>query len=508
MQEILAQDSQMLSIAHATLIEVHMRFGAADSKYLGRTKQPITIGNDQPAGNFRCTFQPLPVHANIPILVKISQPFQNAASCGTIFSAIQMEQLKYCVTIEKESENSMDNYELVGKVLIEPCDFQPLRNTIEKSVMLEDAIVGQFIFQFQIVLPFVHHMNVTTAHGLAYRKNPFSNIKERRQGPVICGHRGCGANRWHGNALSENTVLSLAKASEFGADYVEFDVHLSYDDVPVIHHDYDIQVTEDIKVPINHLTVEQFLSLRPAGSHKTIAPNTTDAYAHSAMYEQPQTPKKKLTKSKSLLNVKQSAEAPTQGPTKRRHIIHDTFNTLEELFKGVPDHVGFMVELKFPSEIAQAQKSIRVKERNLFVDKVLKVVFDRCASRKIIFMSFDADVCLLLRRKQSSFPVFFLIDIGVVDPDFDHFDHRLLGIDNIIQFVKQTGIEGITSSADAIVNNANYVKKIRENNLCLNAYAISEKNFNQLKELQIDVMIVDNLVRMGLSKEDAGGSFS
>jgi len=505
MEQLIAHDSQLLSLAHATLIEVHMRFGAADPKCLGRTKQPITIGNEQPTGSFRCTFQPLPIHANIPSLVKISQPFKDAASCGTIFTSIQMEQLKYCVTIEKESENSMENYEFIGKVYLEPCDFQPLRHTVEKSIFVEDNIVGQFLFQYQIVLPFVHHLNVTTSQALSFRKNPFTNIKTRRQGPVICGHRGCGANRWHGNALSENTVLSLSTASEFGADYVEFDVHLSYDDVPVVHHDYDIEVTEDIKVPLNHLTVEQFLSLRPPGSHKTFIPNTTDTYLHT--YGQQQSPKKKLTKSKSMLNVKHHAEKPTEGK-QRRHIVHDTFNTLEELFNGVPEHVGFMVEIKFPSEIAQAQKSIRVKERNLFVDKVLKVVFDRCASRKIIFMSFDADICLLLRRKQSSFPVFFLIDIGVVDPDFDHFDHRLLGIDNIINFVKQANIEGITSSADAIVNNRDYVKKIREHNLCLSAYAISDKNVSQLKELEIDVLIVDNLVRMGLSREDAGGSFS
>lgn len=505
---MIAQDSQFLSIAHATLIEVHMRFGAADSKYLGRTKQPITLGNDQPVGSFRCTFQPLPIHANIPSVVKISQPFKDAASCGTVFTAIQMEQLKYCVTIEKESENSMNNYEFIGKVYLEPCDFQPLRHTVEKSILVEDNIVGQFLFQYQIILPFVHHMNVTTSQALAFRKSPFANIKSRRQGPVVCGHRGCGANRWHGNALSENTVLSLSTASQFGADYVEFDVHLSYDDVPIIHHDYDIEVTEDIKVPLNHLTVEQFLTLRPAGSHKTIVPNTTDAQAHTAMYDQQQqSPKKRLTKSRSMLNVKHHVEKPADSK-QRRHIVHDTYNTLEELFKGVPEHVGFMVEIKYPSEIAQAQKSIRVKERNLFVDKVLKVVFDNYANRKIIFMSFDADVCLLLRRKQSSFPVFFLIDIGVVDPDFDHFDHRLLGIDNIIQFVKQTDIEGITSSADAIVNNKDYVKKIREHNLCLSAYAISDKNVNQLKEMEIDVLIVDNLVRMGLSKEDAGGSFS
>ena len=142
----------------------------------------------------------------------------------------------------------------------------------------------------------------------------------------------------------------------------------------IIHHDYDIEVTEDIKVPLNHLTVEQFLTLRPAGSHKTIVPNTTDAQAHTAMYDQQQqSPKKRLTKSRSMLNVKHHVEKPADSK-QRRHIVHDTYNTLEELFKGVPEHVGFMVEIKYPSEIAQAQKSIRVKERNLFVDKVLKVM--------------------------------------------------------------------------------------------------------------------------------------
>ena len=49
--------------------------------------------------------------------------------------------------------------------------------------------------------------------------------------PLVMGHRGALAH------APENTLASLARAADEGADWVEFDVMLTVDDVPVLFHD-------------------------------------------------------------------------------------------------------------------------------------------------------------------------------------------------------------------------------------------------------------------------------
>ena len=56
--------------------------------------------------------------------------------------------------------------------------------------------------------------------------------------PVI-GHRG---NRAH---APENTIESFAQAVAAGADAIEFDVHISADGIPVVHHDPTLMRTTD-----------------------------------------------------------------------------------------------------------------------------------------------------------------------------------------------------------------------------------------------------------------------
>jgi glycerophosphoryl diester phosphodiesterase/ankyrin repeat protein len=73
----------------------------------------------------------------------------------------------------------------------------------------------------------------------------------------------------------ENTLLSLTTAARAGAEYVELDVQLSRDGVPVIHHDWGVKVplvpeggdggppAMTMRVPVTHLTVAQLKAIEP-----------------------------------------------------------------------------------------------------------------------------------------------------------------------------------------------------------------------------------------------------
>ncbi len=65
------------------------------------------------------------------------------------------------------------------------------------------------------------------------------NILIERGARIVVGHRG---NRAH---APENTIESFAQAVSLGVDAIEFDVHLSADGIPVVHHDPTIMRTTD-----------------------------------------------------------------------------------------------------------------------------------------------------------------------------------------------------------------------------------------------------------------------
>ena len=71
----------------------------------------------------------------------------------------------------------------------------------------------------------------------------------------VVGHRG---NRAH---APENTLESFAQAVALGVDALEFDVHLSADGVPVVHHDATLDRTTSGQGPIAARTVSELQAL-------------------------------------------------------------------------------------------------------------------------------------------------------------------------------------------------------------------------------------------------------
>ena len=83
------------------------------------------------------------------------------------------------------------------------------------------------------------------------RVAPDRSPAERPHTPLVFAHRG-------GRALGpENTLAGFDLGIAAGADGLELDVHLSADDVPVVHHDSDLDRCTDATGPLASRTVDE-----------------------------------------------------------------------------------------------------------------------------------------------------------------------------------------------------------------------------------------------------------
>eukprot|EP01125_Pyxidicula_operculata_P017660 TRINITY_DN621_c0_g1_i2.p1 TRINITY_DN621_c0_g1~~TRINITY_DN621_c0_g1_i2.p1 ORF type:complete len:359 (-),score=83.26 TRINITY_DN621_c0_g1_i2:190-1266(-) len=302
----------------------------------------------------------------------------------------------------------------------------------------------------------------------------------------LIGHRGFGSSKQ--TFIRENTMLSFSTAHQFGIQFVEFDVHITSDGVPVIYHDFDIPIHDTgIKTSIGNLTLEQF---------KSLSPNVV---------------KSGLVKDKDV-DSSPSSSPSSSGSSKLRRVtypskferskwlVSDTnvMATLQQLFEELPKEIGFNVELKYPYHPRIG--SINPRERNEYLDIILKLIFDVVGDRKLYFSSFDPDICILCSRKQAKYPVFFLTE------GHDHGDHqydnRCTSLGNALKFASQVGLRGIVSENGAVLREIELVKDIHKEGLLIFTYG-GNNNKPDIVKTQldggVDAIIADKLTRVSKS---------
>lgn len=75
---------------------------------------------------------------------------------------------------------------------------------------------------------------------------------------------------------------------------------------------------------------------------------------------------------------------------------HRPFPTLEGVFHYVSEETGFNIEIKYPIELVNGQhECANYFERNEFVDIILAEVFRNAGTRRVVFSSFDPDICTM-----------------------------------------------------------------------------------------------------------------
>ncbi|RUS26593.1 Glycerophosphoryl diester phosphodiesterase family-domain-containing protein, partial [Jimgerdemannia flammicorona] len=388
--------------------------------------------------------------------------------------------------------------------------------------------IGSVAFEYVVVRTFEHpNMSIGSKH--TYWKSITTQV---------IGHRGLGMNRASSAnlQLGENTVMSFVTAASLGAEYVEFDVQLTKDLVPVIYHDWTVTET-GLDIPMNAVTLEQFLNLRPSGQIKQYHTGTSEpgpmtkftinggasgnvdevlnSGDESALLNQrarvkrsnslgdiskrmPEEGKKQFTKTTKLGKMKGNGPGSIQAP----------FTTLAETFMKVPSDIGFNIEVKYPmTDEAEAEDlPPSHTELNAFVDTILRCVYDHAVAqdRKVIFSSFHPEVCLMLNLKQPNYPVFFLTDCGY----FPQADVRCSSIQEATRFAKAADLLGIVTASEPVLEAPRMVRTIKETGLLLFTYGALNNEVGNAKlqrSFGVDAVIVDSVmaVRRGLQEQDS-----
>ena len=351
-----------------------------------------------------------------------------------------------------------------------------------------------------------------------------AGVRRRLESPAagkahLVGHRGAGADSTKaplgkGHAatrrthVAENSLLSFTTAAANGASWVEFDVQLSKDGVPVIHHDFNVKVPgTSITVPITELTATQLAEITGGGgggaggqAAAPAPPRATRSGSFSSTDSGQAAAAQRLKHQLAALGVDATAHFKA---SRVREGLHDSALTLKDCFKRVPADTGFNIEVKYPSPDELRLSGVRVVNRAAYVHAVLAVVAACAGDRRVYFSSFDPDVCWLLAREQCQYAVFLLTEAGTgMCPD-----PRRNSLRAAVQFAVAHGLTGIVSECDCIVRSPRIVTAVLEAGLQLFTYG-RRNNDEAAVALQVEAgvqgIIVDHVAH--IAKAMAQGS--
>lgn len=406
--------------------------------------------------------------------------------------------------------------ESVRKSIVRPID----REDVLEVLISMDDIVQQPVFS-----------------PLCPQKGKDESIAKVDHSIALGGHRGMGANVWTSQGpplvrhrYRENTVSSFVAAAAAGATFVEFDVQVTSDDVPVLFHD-NFLVYGDLENPssvqLKDLPLAHFKGAAPINSSSDVASlagmsddevtsttpwpmlsmsSTSDENNHFLAGGSPlwgggsslggDSPRWGM-----LMRTKDAGmpAAPMERSLSAWEVEEeDEFPTLLEVFEKVPPKLAFDIEIKMVTpddmERTPAEEIERVVGSIL---RAIESIEDQVLSegrphRDLVFSSFDPDVCLEVKSRRPQHDVMFLSG-GGRDP---HADPRRSSVQAAIDFAASNNLQGIILDSGALFDDQDAVKRANEVGLKVMTYGIENDDpewVAKQEELKVHGAIVDDV---------------
>ncbi|KAL6264932.1 hypothetical protein P5V15_005028 [Pogonomyrmex californicus] len=353
----------------------------------------------------------------------------------------------------------------IGFSYILPCALQPSVGLLTVPITsTKHRPIGQLTVEYVVIKPIPDHpwdMNIS-----------YAKHWEQRWSGLDVGHRGLGTSFKFETKncanVRENTVASLKTASYHGADMVEFDVQLSKDFIPVIYHDFyvsismkrkkQIEAMDMLEIPVKDLTLEQL----------------------------------------HLLKVYHVAEGREKNPRFFDEDLedHQPFPTLQTVLQELEQHVGCNIEIKWTMQLKDGTFELNHPfDLNMYLDIILKVVLEYGGDRKIVFSSFNPDICAMIRLKQNKYPVVFLTQ-GITSKYPTYHDPRCQTIPMAMRHALAADILGINVHTEDILRDPSQVKLVKDAGLIIFCWGDDNNDkdtIQYLKKLGLHAIIYDKI---------------
>ncbi|XP_017041583.1 glycerophosphocholine phosphodiesterase GPCPD1 [Drosophila ficusphila] len=291
------------------------------------------------------------------------------------------------------------------------------------------------------------------------------------------GYRGMGASYFQSSTiLTENTIESFLAVQKAKGDMVQLDVQLTKDYIPVVWHGFGFY-TSDRDRSIRDRIDLRFVLIREL------------TYAE-------------LKASRVFILKRWTLQEYTHLNVKDVNQNQRIFPKLSEVFEALPKTLGLLVEIKWPQLMASGvPESTQGLNKNNYVDKILQTSIYYGCGRPLIFASFDADICTMIRLKQQVFPV-MLMSIGdshIWDP---YMDLRTQSYQQAINFAQSAEILGTALHVENFQNNHQLVNLALDLQQVLFLWGNDLQDIHlleQFRALDVSGLIYDQMDRVGPS---------
>jgi len=336
-----------------------------------------------------------------------------------------------------------------------------------------DSVVGNLKLDYLVVHPVRLHAEdpIDVMWPRLDQRQYVDLFETKRQ--LHMGHRGCGNSYYNKNAkdqydenlnssIRENCVNSFQMAHKVGkADMVEFDVQLTRDMTPVVYHDFGLLYKGQAST-VNKHTLSQLQQI--------------DDVEHSS----------RATMTHPL-NFKRT-DNPKDAP----------YPTLLDVLFDVTDKLGYNIEVKWPGPDIEGNVPNGLDsffEINRYCDEIINVANRNAGKRSMYYSSFNADVCICLSLKQSTYPVYQLVN-GDTGYYKDRMDTRVRRISRAATHCQLWRMTGLVSLVDEFLKNQDTAKKIAAYGLrsaCYGHLLCVDGMRKLLNEQPVNGIIYDNI---------------
>ncbi|KAL6778273.1 hypothetical protein ACKKBG_A17570 [Auxenochlorella protothecoides x Auxenochlorella symbiontica] len=354
----------------------------------------------------------------------------------------------------------------------------------------------------------------------------FGRLLDYRSNVVaLGGHRGLGANYWDSAAsptkpsalrfpVRENTIPSFLKSVAAGASFIEFDVQVTGDGVPVIWHDNYV-ITGTPEAPINRLiadlTYAEFCALVPTSAD---LPLQKAGQVAGLRAEDAAAAERARRRTRLLRALGGDEPAHRDDPTLAgwECDTEERLPSLAELFAAMPPHVAFDIEVKVAVPSHRAHTPSREVDRLL--GPILAGVDAAQAAarsagqppRRVLYSSFDPDVCAELAHRRPDDAVMFLSGGGA----YRHADPRRTSFAAAVAWAAAAELAGVIFHAGRLRAEPGAVRAALDAGLQVMTYGLDNVDAEYVQEQYragVHGVIVDDVSRVveALTQAGAGG---